>query len=212
MRVNRDRRLVFQCCIPTTTPSSPLSPPLLLPLRLPRILPPIIPPYPLALRRRRRRLGRLVGPPLGWPPPPPRGDVLTKENVKNLWELLRVFRPNDPHLEDKTLRTAWALVLEPCSVDDVRSAVAEYFRSYKYWPDVTDIASRCPKPEKPAPTMTHWSQKEIHRVSEQLDEMLELGALMQRDYIAAGLPHPSEARNMGWTSKEWCRRCREATS
>ena len=135
---------------------------------------------------------------------------MTKEDVKNLWELFRVFRPNDPHLKDGTLRKAWALVLEPYSVDDVRAAVAEYFREHKYWPDVTDIASRCPQPEKPTPTMTHWTTKEIQRVTEQMNEMLELGALMQRDYIAYGIPHPSEARKMGWTAQEWCRRCREA--
>lgn len=100
---------------------------------------------------------------------------MEKDDVKNLWELLRIFRPGDPHLDDKRLRAAWALVLEPYAVDDVRSAVAEYFREQKYWPDVTDIASRCPgpKPEKKQePALTNWTAAEIQRVSLQMDEMI----------------------------------------
>ena len=101
---------------------------------------------------------------------------MEKDDVKNLWELLRIFRPNDPHLNDKQLKNVWALVLAPYTVDDVRAAVAEYFREQKYWPDVTDIASRCPNPrpaKKPAPALTNWTPEEIRRVSRQMDEMLE---------------------------------------
>lgn len=100
---------------------------------------------------------------------------MEKDDVKNLWELLRIFRPGDPHLSDKRLQAAWALVLEPYAVDDVRSAVAEYFRAQKYWPDVTDIASRCPSPrreKKKAPALTNWTPEEIQRVSRQMDEMI----------------------------------------
>lgn len=140
---------------------------------------------------------------------------MEKTDVKNLWELLRIFRPNDPHLRDKKLQSAWALVLAPYAVDDVRAAVAAYFREQSYWPDVTEIAARCPKPKmdkRPALTLTNWTPEEIRRCSQQMEEMLAVGALMERDYISAGLPHPVEARRMGWTARDWCRKCREAVS
>lgn len=65
--------------------------------------------------------------------------------MDRLFELLAIFRPGDKHLGDKTLRSAWLLVLKPYAVDDVREAVAQYFRESSYWPDVTEIAKRCPK-------------------------------------------------------------------
>ena len=69
---------------------------------------------------------------------------MTREDTDNLFKLLAIFRPNDPRAEDTTLKSAWALVLEPYAVEDVRAAVAAYFREKKFWPDVTDISSRCP--------------------------------------------------------------------
>ena len=82
---------------------------------------------------------------------------MTREDTDRLFELLSIYRPNDPHAQDKTLRSAWALVLEPYAPEDVRVAVAEYFRESKYWPDVTDIASRCPQPkEAPEPERWQW--------------------------------------------------------
>lgn len=47
--------------------------------------------------------------------------------------------------QDKQLKSAWFLILEPWSPAEVKQAVAEQFREHKYWPDVTDISMRCPK-------------------------------------------------------------------
>lgn len=76
-------------------------------------------------------------------------DILTREDTDKLFRLLAFYRPNDPHLKDNALRAVWALTLAPYSVDDVREAVVSYFRTQKYWPDPTDISSRCPQPETP---------------------------------------------------------------
>lgn len=70
---------------------------------------------------------------------------MTGQDIDKLFELLAIFRPGDKHLGDKQLRSAWLFVLKPYAPEDVREAVAQYFRESSYWPDVTDIAKRCPK-------------------------------------------------------------------
>lgn len=139
---------------------------------------------------------------------------MTKKDVERLFELLAIYRPGDRHLEDKTLKAAWLLVLEPYAPADVKAAVGAYFRESKYWPDPSDIAMRCPRPlEAAAPErkdVTSFSAAEIARCGAQMDEMLELGELMALDYESAGVPHPAKARGMGWTCRMWMDRCREA--
>ena len=76
-------------------------------------------------------------------------DILTREDTDKLFELFAFYRPKDPRLRDNALRAVWALTLAPYSVDDVREAVVSYFRTQKYWPDPTDISSRCQQPETP---------------------------------------------------------------
>lgn len=142
------------------------------------------------------------------------GDVLTKDDTRNLWKLLEIFRPGDKHLKNSQLLSAWALVLEPYKPEDVRSAVVQYFRTSSFWPDVTDIARLCPQPdaeERAADHSAKWTPKDIQRSAEWMDAALEMGELMRRDYISAGIPHPAQARRMGWSAEEWNRRCREAT-
>lgn len=139
---------------------------------------------------------------------------MTKEDIDNLFELLAIYRPKDRHLSDKTLKSAWLLVLEPYKPADVKQAVGAYFRESGYWPDVSDIATRCPKavaeitPERG--NSTNFSMREIAGIKAQIDEMLELGELMSTDYESAGLPHPAKARRMGWSCQTWMDCCREA--
>lgn len=134
---------------------------------------------------------------------------MTREDTENLWKLLGIYRRDDPHLQNRKLLSAWYLVLKPFDPGDVRNAVAAYFRRSKFWPDVTDIAARCPalEPDKPKPMEPRqcggFSAAEFANCDAQMDEMLELGALMERDYTAAGIPHPSEARAMGWSCRDW---------
>lgn len=139
---------------------------------------------------------------------------MTREDVDRLFELLAIYRPGDRHLEEKRLRAAWLLVLEPYDPADVKLAVGAYFRASKYWPDPSDIAMRCPKPTAAAAperkSDTGFSPAEITRCSAQVAEMLELGELMALDYAAAGLPHPAKAKSMGWSCRMWMDRCREA--
>ena len=124
---------------------------------------------------------------------------MTREDMGNLWKLLGVYRPGDKHLNDKTLRSAWFLVLEPYSVDDVRSAVADYFRGCKFWPDVTDIARRCPPlPEKRQVRAVESREQKAVTV---LRDQWERVCLARQ---AAGVPATiGQAIEAGMSASEW---------
>lgn len=127
---------------------------------------------------------------------------MTREDTDNLFKLLAIFRPNDPRSEDTTLKSAWALVLEPYAVEDVRAAVAAYFREKKFWPDVTDISSRCPQPETPKtqslPTPT------ARYIDPAVESLRERWQELRRQRRAAGVPGTwEEAQKAGLTAATW---------
>ena len=106
---------------------------------------------------------------------------MTREDTDRLFELLAIYRPGDPRAEDKLLRSAWALVLEPYAPEDVRAAVAEYFRACKYWPDVTDIASRCPQPTAAAePERWEWPGWQANGYQDEADYLQQMKAILNR--------------------------------
>ncbi len=129
-------------------------------------------------------------------------DILTREDTDKLFRLLAFYRPNDPHLKDNALRAVWALTLAPYSVDDVREAVVSYFRTQKYWPDPTDISSRCPQPETPKtkslPTPTaRYIDPAVESLRERWQELC-------RQCRAAGVPDTlGEAQKAGLTWAAW---------
>ena len=129
-------------------------------------------------------------------------DILTREDTDKLFRLLAFYRPNDPHLKDNALRAVWALTLAPYSVDDVREAVVSYFRTQKYWPDPTDISSRCPQPETPKtqslPTPTaRYRDPAVEALRERWQEL-------RRQRRAAGVPDTwEEAQKAGLTWAAW---------
>ena len=106
---------------------------------------------------------------------------MTREDTDRLFELLSIYRPNDPHAQDKTLRSAWALVLEPYFVEDVRVAVAEYFRESKFWPDVTDIAVRCPKQEtERQPERWEWPGWQANGYRDEADYREQMNEILEK--------------------------------
>ena len=127
--------------------------------------------------------------------------AVTREDTDNLFKLLAIFRPNDPRSEDTTLKSAWALVLEPYAVEDVRAAVAAYFREKKFWPDVTDISSRCPPlpqmPHQPPPLTGGYIDHAVEALRERWQEL-------RRQRRAAGVPGTWEdAQKAGLTAATW---------
>lgn len=144
---------------------------------------------------------------------------MTKEDMNGIWKLLGTYRAGDKRLGDKTLLQAWYLVLEPYEAEEVRRAVADYFRERKYWPDVTDIASRCPKPARPvaadpepgrydAAGIVPWGFRSFEENTRQLEALVEMGRLMELDYPSRDVPHPREARRQGWSVEVWNSRVR----
>lgn len=118
---------------------------------------------------------------------------MTGQDIDRLFELLGIFRPGDKHLEDQNLKNAWLLVLKPYKTEDVRNAVAEYFRQNKYWPDVTDISRLCP-PIK-TESRNELSKKTDHNWEKQLETLRRYKDLKRRRR-EAGLPET------GWEAKE----------
>ncbi len=126
---------------------------------------------------------------------------MTGQDIDRLFELLAIFRPRDKHLEDQNLKNAWLFVLKPYKAEDVRNAVAEYFRKNKYWPDVTDIAKLCPPIE--AENQNGFPEKINHSWQRQL-EMLRRYKDLKRRRREAGLPETLwEAKERGMSVEEY---------
>lgn len=116
---------------------------------------------------------------------------MEKQDMNDLWKLLAVYRKDDPHLKDSTLKAAWLLVLEPFQKDDVRAAVGAYFREKGYWPNVTEIAQRCP-------------QAASTKVASSPDlKLSDWWAEHKRKLEALGLPTRWAARESGMTFAEY---------
>lgn len=74
---------------------------------------------------------------------------MTPQDMKKVWALLGCCRLNDPHLQDKTLKAAWLLVLEPYDYPDVREAIAAHFRQKPFWPEIGEITQHLPPVPSP---------------------------------------------------------------
>lgn len=133
---------------------------------------------------------------------------MTGQDIDRLFELLAIFRPGDKHLTDQSLKNAWLFVLKPYCPEDVRKAVAEYFRHDKYWPDVTDIARLCPE----LPKASSVSQPaEMDRYWRKQREMLDRYEALKRQRRGAGFPDSMyEARWAGMSYEEYDRLIEEA--
>lgn len=126
---------------------------------------------------------------------------MTGQDIDRLFELLAIFRPGDKHLEDQNLKNAWLFVLKPYKAEDVRNAVAEYFRKNKYWPDVTDIANLCPPIE--AENRNEFLGKTDHNWQKQLEMHRRYDALKCRRR-KAGLPETLwKAKERGMSVEEY---------
>lgn len=128
---------------------------------------------------------------------------MTGQDIDQLFELLAIFRPGDKHLTDQNLKNAWLFVLKPYCPEDVRKAVAEYFRHDKYWPDVTDIAKLCPELPK-ASSVPQLA--EVDRYWRKQREMLDRYEALKRQRREAGLPETLlDARDAGMSLEEYDR-------
>ncbi len=130
---------------------------------------------------------------------------MTREETDRLFDLLALYRPGDRHLTDKQHRALWAFTLEPYSPEDVREAVRDYFQENKFWPDVTDISSRCPKPEKPGKTAETSDRADLDRREwERYRPTRERWERLVQQRREAGLPGTiREAAAAGLSELDW---------
>lgn len=97
---------------------------------------------------------------------------MTKRDLDKLWAMLALYRPKDRHLRNTGLKEIWLLTFEPYPFEDVRAAVVAYFREQKYWPDVTDITTRCPAPHGAVTQDSRSTQGEAdRRARDDMDRM-----------------------------------------
>ena len=71
---------------------------------------------------------------------------------QKIYRLLSMYYPHAKQLKDQVALTAWGLVLERFTYEDVKQSVVEYATTHKYFPDVADITGRLsplPRERKP---------------------------------------------------------------
>lgn len=71
---------------------------------------------------------------------------MTKDEMKQLWAMLAMYRPKDRRLKDKELKALWFLTFEPYSFEEVRAAVVAHFREHTFFPTPPEISTRCTLP------------------------------------------------------------------
>lgn len=136
---------------------------------------------------------------------------MNKKEMYALTDRLRGLYKNAWQLNDTDLMNEYYLAFKPYRYEDLNSALTEYIRKKGFFPDPSDLTSGLIKTSAAMANCTcPYSPAVIAKIYGQMDEMLSVGAMMKKDYIAAGLPHPAEARKRGWTADEWVRRCEEA--
>ncbi len=93
---------------------------------------------------------------------------MTKADIDNLFLLLEIYFPNSHKPKDKKLKNAWALVLEPYTPEDVRTALVEHLRTSTFFPDPQTIAVKC----NGKPNSLQPSAERIRKNNDWLDKFL----------------------------------------
>ncbi len=137
---------------------------------------------------------------------------MTRKNVDNLFELLRIYFPHAKRIDDKKLRSAWLLLLAPYSPGTVREAVAEELRRSVNFPDAQKIAVRCQAVEPTAPKPAPPEEKRPCGCDWMLPYIRKLAAAVseaESDKLhAAGFQTWTEAEECGIPFPDWNREYR----
>lgn len=91
---------------------------------------------------------------------------MDSRDVDKIWALLGKCRLGDIHLQDKSLKVAWALVLEPYAYEDVKQAVVAHFRTSKFWPDIGEVTQYLP--DVPTPNELRKQARQAERLRKAL--------------------------------------------
>lgn len=80
---------------------------------------------------------------------------MNREERQKIYFLLSQFYENSKQLKNPAKRTAWGLVLENYTYEDVKAKVLEYAARNKFFPDISDITADLPvisQPSEDGPT------------------------------------------------------------
>lgn len=128
---------------------------------------------------------------------------MNRKDMDNLFELLEIYFPNSKKTRNKTLKSAWFLLLEPFDPETVKQALVDQLRENKFFPDPQSIASRCPPVlNKVGGYNNWWRQPSWQRQRKLLDKYAELAEKWRKCGIPSTL---EEARSSGLSAEDWDR-------
>lgn len=131
---------------------------------------------------------------------------MTRTDIDNLFELLKIYFPNTPKANSMTLKNAWYLLLEPYSPEAVKSALVERLRENRNFPDAQAVAVKCAPcvPARPkAPVNRHAPPTPSEERS--MEKLREWQAQWHKELKEMGLPTFKEALADGMAPGEWSR-------
>ena len=130
---------------------------------------------------------------------------MTAKDVDGLFQLLEIYFPNSSKAKNKTLKSAWLLVLEPFPPEEVKRALAEQLRESRFFPDPQAVAVRCKLP--PHAKQPNSATSIGTDYSKEFNAMMAWLGPWYEEYKKAlhshGLPTAIEARLGGILVSDW---------
>lgn len=97
---------------------------------------------------------------------------MTRSDMEEFWSLLSGLRPmNRDYLQSDEIKRAWALALKPYPLTAVKKALIETCREVNYWPLVSEVISRIPEDQRPAPPPSSGEAARAKRMREDLKRL-----------------------------------------
>lgn len=97
---------------------------------------------------------------------------MTRSDMEEFWSLLSGLRPmNRDYLQSDEIKRAWALALKPYPLTAVKKALIETCREVNYWPLVSEVISRIPEDQRPAPPPSSGEAARAKRMREDLQRL-----------------------------------------
>lgn len=133
---------------------------------------------------------------------------MTVDERQKIYRLLSKFYPNAKQLQDRETLTAWGIVLEDYTYDDVKTAVLRYAAKNKFFPDLADITGDLTPVAAAAPVVNHDRFRPHVMGPGERRHLAEMQQLMEEWHEvlrSKGLPTFREATQAGMTPGQWLR-------
>lgn len=132
-------------------------------------------------------------------------EIVTKKDLESMFDLLALYFPKHERPTGKNV-SAWTLVLEPYTPEEVKRAVTEHLRTSKFYPAPQEIAMLCnrgrPEPNAALETsQASYSPADIEAVH----ELCERYKKYQNTLHEHGLMTAVEAKYNGIPYRDWCK-------